>query len=76
MNSRINKNINNKFDIGLGVLRAILSFLIVMSHCYDPINAVGYWKLAFNKTEGCYFHVRTFFILSLYNNYDNILFFI
>ena len=72
MNSRINKNINNKFDIGLGVLRAILSFLIVMSHCYDPINAVGYWKLAFNKTEGCYFHVRTFFILSLYFSYKTL----
>lgn len=74
MNSRISQiNKEYKFDIGLGILRAILSFLIVMSHCYLPINAVGFWKNAFNKTEGCYFHVRTFFILSLYFSYKTLI---
>jgi fucose 4-O-acetylase-like acetyltransferase len=73
MDSKINEiNKKPKFDIGLGILRAFLSFLIVMSHCYDPTNAVGYWKLAFYKTEGCYYHVRTFFILSLYFWYNTL----
>ena len=61
-----------KYDIGIGILRPFLSFLVIISHCYNHRNADGIWKDILFKTEGCYFHNRTFFIISLYLSYNTL----
>jgi fucose 4-O-acetylase-like acetyltransferase len=63
---------HSKYDIGIGILRPFLSFLVIISHCYNPRNADGIWKDILFKTEGCYFHNRTFFIISLYLSYNTL----
>ena len=62
----------SNFHFGLALLRPFLSFLVIISHCYNSGYADGIWKIAFIKNEGCYFHVRTFFILSLYFSYNTL----
>ena len=42
----------SKFHIGLALLRPFLSFLVIISHCYNSGYADGIWKIAFIKTEG------------------------
>ena len=54
------------FDIGLGVLRPILAFCVVISHRYNSHYAFGKWKYFHRKTENLYFHVPTFFIMAFY----------
>ena len=67
------KKNHSKYDIGLGILRPFLCFLVIISHCYNPRNADGIWKDIFFKTEGCYIHVKTFFIISLYFSYNTLI---
>jgi hypothetical protein len=50
-NKYMRLNIKKKkpiFDIGLAILRPILSFFVIMTHCYNYSYATGLWKfLAF-----------------------------
>ena len=54
------------FDIGLAVLRPILSFFVIFTHCYDHNSAYGKWKEIMIKANYFWFHVPTFFIISFY----------
>ena len=60
------------FDIGLGILRLILAFLVVISHCYNFELATGKWKEIIQKTETLSFHVRLFFMMSFYFSYKTL----
>jgi hypothetical protein len=54
------------FDIGLGILRPILAFCVIISHCYNPQYAIGKWKFFHGRTQNLYFHVPIFFIMAFY----------
>ena len=58
--------IKKKFDIGLAILRTILSFFVIMTHCYCYNYAMGLWKFLIFKTKRFYFHVPIFFLMSFY----------
>ena len=60
------------FDIGLGILRLTLAFLVVISHCYNFELATGIWKEIIKKTETVSFHVRVFFMMSFYFSYKTL----
>ena len=50
------KEVESKFNIGLAILRPILSFCVIITHCYNKdILTKGYWKLIIAKTERLYF---------------------
>ena len=67
MVKRKNKNKNEfGFDIGLALLRPILAFFVIMTHCYKYKYAKGLWKLLIIKTEKFFFHVPVFFLMSFY----------
>ena len=76
--SALNKKSKQKiteteFNIGLGILRQVLAFLVVMTHYYKySIFAQGYFKLIYLKTEKFYFHVPTFFIMAFYFSYKTL----
>ena len=65
-----NNNIKIKnrfvFDIGLAVLRPILSFLVIMTHCYKLKSKKGLWKSISKRTKRFFFHVPIFFLMSFY----------
>jgi fucose 4-O-acetylase-like acetyltransferase len=54
------------FDIGLAVLRPILSFLVIMTHCYKLKSKKGLWKSISKRTKRFFFHVPIFFLMSFY----------
>lgn len=57
------------YEIGLAVLRTILSFLVIMTHFYDFRKAQGKWKIITEKAIHFHFHVPVFFIMSFYFAY-------
>ena len=61
------------YDIGLAVLRPILSFLVVITHCYNYNSATGKWKEIIIKINHFWFHVPTFFIMSFYFSYKTLI---
>jgi fucose 4-O-acetylase-like acetyltransferase len=68
-NKYMRLNIKNEkpiFDIGLAILRPILSFFVIMTHCYKYSYATGLWKFLIFKTKKFYFHVPIFFLMSFY----------
>ena len=72
------KNIPQKeekftFDIGVAILRPILSFLVITTHCYNINNAKGKWKEISEKTDAFWFHIPTFFIISFYFTYKTLI---
>jgi fucose 4-O-acetylase-like acetyltransferase len=68
-NKKDNKNINKKINLGIQLLRVILSFLIVILHCYDKSKIKSYLiKLTFRQLG---YYVPTFFILSFYFSYNS-----
>ena len=58
---------NKKINLGLEILRMIMSFWVIMSHYYKPKN-----NIAFNIIIMHSFHVPTFFIMSFYFLYPNL----
>ena len=54
------------FDIGLGILRPILAFTVILTHCYNYNYARDIWALLGKKAKRFLFHVPTFFIISFY----------
>lgn len=72
------KNIPKKeekftFDIGVAILRPILAFLVIITHCYNINNAKGKWKEIREKTDAFFFHIPTFFIISFYFTYKTLI---
>ena len=61
------------FDIGLGILRPILAFCVIISHTYNSHYAFGKWKFFHRKTENLYFHVPTFFIMAFYFSHKTLI---
>ena len=72
--SKINQYYNKKFqfDIGLGVIRPFLSFLVIVTHCYNKHYLQGIWKILYINTEEIHFHIRIFIIISFYFSYNSI----
>ena len=64
---------NFTYDIGLAVLRPILSFFVIVTHCYNYDSANGKWKELIIKTNHFWFHVPTFFIMSFYFSYKTLI---
>jgi fucose 4-O-acetylase-like acetyltransferase len=62
--TKIEKN-GVRFDIGLAILRPILSFLVILTHCYNTNYATGIWKLLLKKFYNFGFHV-IFFLMSFF----------
>ena len=63
-----------EFKLGLAILRPILAFLVVMTHCYnDKKHPRGFWRILIRKTENFYFHVRTFCIMTFYFSYRTLI---
>jgi len=60
------KNEKYIYDIGLAILRPILAFLVVMTHCYDYNGQIGKWRKIIKKTNRFRYHVQIFFIISFY----------
>ena len=65
-----NKNNNKKIYLGIQLLRMILSFLIVIIHCFRISNKKSY--LIILPFRLLCFYVPTFFILSFYFSYNSI----
>lgn len=71
--TKLKKEVENKFNIGLAFLRPILSFFVVITHFYNNKSfAKGYWKLILLKAEKFFFHVRIFFIMAFYFSYKTL----
>lgn len=49
------------FDIGLAILRPILSFFVIMTHCYNCNNAPKKFKQFYIKADKFLFHLPIFF---------------
>ena len=64
----IKNNSNKNINLGLQLLRMILSFFIVLIHCCNVKNKILY-ILLFVKP----FHVSSFFLISFYFYYNAIL---
>ena len=69
MNNNIIKNIkiNKKVNLGLEILRMLMSFWVIMTHYYQPK-----YKVVFNMIILHAFHVPTFFIMSFYFLFPNL----
>ena len=61
------------FEIGLAILRPILSFIVVESHCHNKSYLQGIWKFLFVSTEKTFFTIRIFMIMSFYFTYNTFL---
>ena len=53
------------YNIGIGILRACLSFSVIMNHFYNPIK---YHKYAYFF----YYHIPTFFLLSFFYTFNTL----
>ena len=60
------------YDIGLAILRPILAFFVIMTHCYDYNGATGKWREIIIKANRLRYHVPTFFIISFYFSYKTL----
>ena len=73
MFTNINKNNNQlkrkrEYNIGIGILRTCLSFMVIMDHLYN--------KAIYNKyVYFFYYHIPTFFLLSFFYTYNTLSFF-
>ena len=61
-----------KFDIGLAILRPILSFLVIITHCYNKNYLQGFWKSLYLNVERARFHIQIFIIISFYFTYNTL----
>ena len=61
-----------QFDIGLGILRPILAFLVIMTHAYNPYYARGNWRLIYVNTKKLHFHILDFIIIAFYFSYNTL----
>lgn len=55
-----------QFNIGLAILRPILQFFVILTHCYNYNLATGVWELLIIKFNKFGFHVLIFFLMSFY----------
>lgn len=60
------------FDIGLAILRSMLSFSVLMTHCFNFNYLSGIWKIIIFRLRKLEFHVPIFFIMSFYFSYKTI----
>ena len=73
---KLAKNENNKqlkqlpqFNFGFAILKNILSFSVIITHCFNNNTTRDNIILFITKRRGI--HVPSFFILSFYFNYNN-----
>jgi fucose 4-O-acetylase-like acetyltransferase len=73
MLTNINKNNyqlkrKREYNIGIGILRTCLSFMVIMDHIYN--------KKIYNKyVYFFYYHIPTFFLLSFFYTFNTLSFF-
>lgn len=63
----------NEYDIGLAIIRPILSFFVVMTHCYTFNYLQGKWRILYINSGKLLFHVPTFFIIAFYFSYKTLI---
>ena len=74
LNKKIEKSKPEKtYDLGLLILRPILAYIVVMTHCYNYSYLPIRWKFIYIKTERFAFPVRVFFIMSIYYSYNTLI---
>ena len=61
------------YDIGLAILRPILSFLVIMHHFHDYSLDKGKFKLFFRALHKFEFHVTIFFLMSFYFSHKTLI---
>ncbi len=61
------------YDLGLLILRPILAYIVVMTHCYNYSYLPIRWKFIYINTERFAFPVRVFFIMSIYFSYNTLI---
>ena len=61
------------YDIGLAILRPILSFLVIMHHFHDYSLDKGKFKLLFRTLHKFEFHVTVFFLMSFYFSHKTLI---
>ena len=54
-----------EYNIGIGILRACLSFIVIMDHLYNPKKYKQYVYFF-------YYHIPTFFLLSFYYTFNTL----
>ena len=62
-----------QFNIGLAILRPILAFLVVVTHCYNHNFYKGVMKLLYINSQKIHFHIRIFIIISFYFSYNTLI---
>ena len=62
-----------QFNIGLAILRPILAFLVVVTHCYNRNFYQGVLKLLYINSQKIHFHIRIFIIISFYFSYNTLI---
>lgn len=60
------------FDIGLAILRPMLSFSVIMTHCFNFNYLSGISKIIIFRLRKLEFHVPIFFIMSFYFSYKTV----
>ena len=69
---KIKTKANKQFNYGLALLKSILAFLVVIRHNFDPRSTKN--KIILKITSrNILFHVPSFFIMSFYFMYKNLL---
>lgn len=65
---QINNNQKKKkeYNVGIGIIRVILSFMVVFDHIYNIPKKLKYIRVL-------YFHIPTFFVISFYFNYNTLI---
>ena len=67
--NKILKNNQREFDIGLQILRVIISYFVIISHYYNEFNST----IIFRHIRALFgTHVLVFFILAFYFSYSTI----
>jgi hypothetical protein len=61
------------FNIGLAILRPILAFLVIVTHCYNHNLYQGILKLLYINSQKIHFHIRIFIIISFYFSYNTLI---
>ena len=63
-----NANSLKNFHIGFSILKSILSFCVIINHCYNYKSTKN--KIIFFVTKRRRIHVPSFFIMSFYLNHN------
>ena len=66
-------NQKSYFDIGLAILRPILSFFVIMTHCHNYKLDRGIFVLFLNLLHRFEFHVPIFFLMAFYFSHKTLI---